>query len=298
MGEIIMKQIKLSKMSHIHYDEDMSKHTTFGIGGRCIAYIEVGNMRDLRAIYRYAYMERIRIKLIGMGANVLLSSNDMDIIFVKINIKGITKRKDCIIVNAGESVSHLLQYCVKHGYTGIEYLAGVPSSIGAAVRNNAGSAYNGIADNVISVKVWKYGTSPRWVSVRECDYGYRSSSLQCGDNVILSVKMRMDTTSTDDVKRIIAENIEYKKSTQPLSSKSAGSIFRHMGDKMPAKMIDNMGLKGYSIGGAKISEKHAGFIINECNATSEDVLSLIDYITHMIDEKYHILLSPEIEIVE
>lgn len=293
-------QIGISK-DDILFDELMAKHTTFKVGGPAECYIKIDNIQDLRHILKFAKDNQIAITVLGNGSNVLVLDKGikgivLNIRFNKIEMMNLDGK---IFANIGSGIKisifgHLL---LKNAITGFEELSGIPGTIGGAVRMNAGAHGKEFKDIVSSVTCMDYDGNIKQFENEDMHFGYRKSMLKDKPYIVLEVRMQFQKGEEKDIKEKMEEYATYRKEKQPIEYPSAGSTFKRGTDFITAKLIDEAGLKGYSIGGAEISSKHAGFIINKGNATAKDILELIEYVKHKVEEKFNKKIELEIEIM-
>jgi len=210
------------------------------------------------------------------------------------------KTNSCFaFVDSGVNVTSLIMKCYMRSLSGFERLAGIPSTVGGAVVNSLGAFDTNFSDFVEYVECYHKNdlTKKLRLSHDECQFGYRTSLFKSGEYIITKVKLKLNVDNPSMIRKRITEAIEKKKTTQPLDYLSAGSVFKRT-NIIPAKAIDELGLKGTKIGGAEISTKHAGFIVNIANATSEDVKQLISLIQQKVKSATNEEIEPEIEFVE
>ena len=264
----------------IIFDEPMKQHTTFKIGGKADEFIKVESEEELEKVLEYAKSKKIKPTIIGNGSNILVTDKGIRGIVIKIDIEEIKiekgKEQVTVTVGAGTKIMKLASKLMKEGITGFEELAGIPGTIGGAIYMNAGAYGKEIKDIVESTKCIDTEGKKYEFTNKEQEFSYRSSIFS---------KKKMEKLLTQ------------RKEKQPIECFSAGSSFKRKEGIITAKLIDECGLKGYKIGGAKISEKHAGFIINEGNATAKDVIDLIKYVKEKVYEKYKIKIEEEIKII-
>ena len=200
-------------------------------------------------------------------------------------------------IGAGIKISILGHLLLKNELTGFEELSGIPGTIGGAVRMNAGAHGKEFKDIVSSVTCMHYDGNIKQFENEDMHFEYRSSMLKEKSYIVLEVRMEFQKGNEKDIKEKMEEYANYRKEKQPIEYPSAGSTFKRGADFITAKLIDEAGLKGYSIGGAEVSSKHAGFIINKGNATAKDILELIEYVKHKVEEKFNKKIELEIEIM-
>ena len=303
MTEELKKQIlQLGILQdNIMFDEPMSKHTTFKVGGPAECYIKIDNIQDLRHILKLSKQENIPLTVLGNGSNVLVLDGGikgivLNIRFNKIEMMNLDK-KIFANVGAGVKVSVFGHLLVKNAITGFEELSGIPGTIGGAVRMNAGAHGKEFKDIISTVTCMDYNGNVHQFDNEEMQFEYRRSILKDKQYIILEAHMEFRKGNKEDIKEKMEEYSTYRREKQPIEYPSAGSTFKRGTDYITAKLIDEAGLKGYSIGGAEVSSKHAGFIINKGNATAKDILELIEYVKYNIEKKYNKKIELEIEII-
>ena len=300
--ENIIKNTKIPK-NKIRYNEPMSKHTTFKIGGPAECFIEIDNLEDLKEAINLAKQNNIKLTIIGNGSNVLVKDNGIKGITLNIKLEKIdiktedNNEKIKMTVGAGEKLGKLAQICLKEGITGLEELAGIPGTIGGAIKMNAGAHDREIKDIIKSVQCIDYNGNQKEFTKEQLEFGYRKSIFTKEKYIILEAILELQKGKQEEIKEKMEKYMICRKEKQPLEYPSAGSTFKRDTDFITARLIDEAGLKGYSIGDAKISTKHSGFIINKGNATADDVISLIKYVKNTVYKKFNKEIELEIEIV-
>ena len=286
---------------NIYVNEPMSKHTSFKIGGPAECFIKIKTIEQLKNILKYAQKEKIPLTIIGNGSNLLVSDDGIKGIVLKIEIEKICQDiKNGIIlltVGSGIKLGALAQKCLKEEVAGFEFASGIPGTIGGAIRMNAGAHGSEMKDIVKTVTyMTRYGEI-HTITNEQAKFEYRKSLFSEKDYIILEVELQLKTGKAEEIKEKMTEYATYRKEKQPIEYPSAGSTFKRGTDFITAKLIDECGLKGYQIGGAQISEKHAGFIINKNNATAKDVINLMEYAKEQVYKKFGKKIEQEIEII-
>tara|TARA_B100001989_G_C24499309_1_gene443941 strand:+ start:381 stop:1292 length:912 start_codon:yes stop_codon:yes gene_type:complete len=279
-------------------NEPMSKHTTFGIGGPVDFLILPLDNSQIPDIIKSINLNKINFIFLGSGSNILVSDKGIKgaVISLKKSSKNIIFEDSTVLVDSGVMLSALVQEIHKKNITGFETLMGVPGTLGGALVMNAGAFGSEISNNLIFVETINILGQKKRYNVDEIDFEYRKSNFPKNEiiiNALFNCKKGLKSNIND--KRDIAS--KQRKTTQPLTYRSAGSIFKNPKENAAGYLIDKAGLKGLQIGGAKISEKHANFIVNLGNAKSTDVLELIDIIKKKIYQMYKIKLELEIKIL-
>ena len=279
--------------SHIIKSEqfEFSRYTTYGLGGEArVAYIP-NNIPQAKLAYDTLKKEQIPFKLIGNGSNLLVSDNGFDggVISTR-KLKGLVRLSDDkILCLAGTTVGELLKYCKANCLGGLEYLYGIPATIGGAAYMNAGVSGYAIGDNIVSVKVYDGKTTV--LPHKICNFAYRHSTMRDINALILSIIVKVDKFSADELERRIAYFKERRKRL-PVG-RSCGCVFKNPAGVSAGYLIEQAGLKGFTVGGATVSNQHASFIINN-NGTADDVKRVIEFVKRRVLEKFGVLLEEEV----
>lgn len=281
----------------VYQNESLKKYCTFKIGGLAKYLIIVKTTKALINIVKMCEEKNIKYKVIGRGANLLFSDNGYDGVIIVNRSSKIRIKENILEVDSGCNINFLCQELSKLSLGGLEFSYGIPSSLGGAICNNMGAFGGEIGPLVKSVKILENGKISI-ISQKKCNFSYRNSIFLQKNAIILSAKLKFETGNPTEIKKNMLANLKRKSDSQPTDVPSAGSVFRRMNEFMPAKVIDLLHMKGTKFGDAMISSKHAGFIVNVGNATSQDVKSLINYIQEKVFFHYSILLQPEIEFVD
>ena len=302
-AEIVKSLENIISKDLIKTNEPMKNHTSFKIGGPAEIYIKITSIEELQKVLEFAKKENVKITILGNGSNVLVLDKGIKGIVIKTNLKDINiENKDSknveVTVNDAVPIGFLAQKFLKEEITGFEELSGIPGTIGGAILMNAGAHGKEIKDIVTEVTAMDYNGRIFNFTNEEAEFTYRHSKFSNGEYIILQAKMLLQKGSKEEIKAKMDEYAQYRKEKQPIEYPSAGSTFKRGTDFITAKLIDEAGLKGYSIGGAKVSEKHAGFIINTGDATAKDVLDLARYVTDKVYEKFGKKIEFEIKILE
>ena len=301
--QILENLEQIISKERIKQNEPMKNHTSFKIGGPAEFYIKITSIEELQKILEFAKKEKIKITILGNGSNVLVSDNGIQGIVIRTNLKEIKiepkeQNKVEITVDDATPIGFLAQKLLKEEITGFEEISGIPGTIGGAILMNAGAHGKEMKDIVTEITAIDYNGKIHKFTNEQAKFTYRNSIFSNGKYIILQAKIILEKGNAKDIKNKMDEYAQFRKEKQPIEYPSAGSTFKRGTDFITAKLIDEAGLKGYSIGGAKISEKHAGFIINTGNATAQDVLDLAKYVTDKIYEKFGKKIEFEIKIVQ
>lgn len=285
----------------IKQNEPMKNHTSFKIGGTADLFLKVATIEELIQAIEYAKTKKIPIYFIGNGSNLLVTDKGIRGLVVKIDIQNISINKAensvKVTVGAGYKMMALARELLNQEITGFEEFAGIPGTIGGAIYMNAGAYGKEMKDIVISTKCMDLDGKIFTLSNKEQEFTYRDSIFEKNNYIILETTLQLNNGIKSEIENKMTKLLKERKEKQPIGEPSAGSTFKRQEGIITAKLIDECGLKGYSIGGAKVSEKHAGFVVNSNNATAKDVLDLIKYIKEKVYEKYGIKIEEELRII-
>lgn len=286
------------KEAEVFYNEEMSKHTSFKIGGVAECYIKVNKLEDLQEVLKISNENLIPITVIGNGTNILVKDKGIKGIVAKINIKNIEiKDNNVVKASAGNSLAEIAQIVKQNDLTGFEELSGIPGTIGGAIRMNAGAHGKEIKDIILNATAIDYEGNIRKFTREEMQFEYRNSIFSKEKYIILEAEMKLEKGNKEEIQEKMKEFAEWRKERQPLEYPNAGSTFKRGDGFITAALIDQCGLKGHAVGGAQISNKHAGFIVNTGNAKAEDVLQLVEITKKEVKEKFGKEIQLEIEVI-
>lgn len=280
-------------------NEPMRNHTTFKIGGPADYFVSVSDEKEVKDIIEWAKRENIPYMVKGNGSNMLVSDKGIRGLVIEVgkNFADCRIEGTKIYAQAGALLSRVAKTAMSESLTGMEEISGIPGTIGGAIYMNAG-AYGGEISRVIeTVTYLDCDGEIKTVTADECKFGYRTSIFETGDKVILSAVLSLQTGDLDEIKAKMADYTNRRKTKQPLAFPSAGSTFKRPEGYFAGALVENAGLKGYTVGGAQISELHAGFVINIGGATCADVMSVICHAQDTVKEKYGVCLEPEVRLV-
>ena len=292
---------KIISKDRIYINEPMNKHTSFKIGGPAEYLIKIQTAEELKAILKLSKEQESPITIIGNGSNILVSDEGIKGIVLKIEISTfeLDNQTTKLKVGSGVKLAYIAQKCLKQEIAGFEFASGIPGTIGGAIRMNAGAHGKEMKDVVTSITYMDRDGQIHTIQNEEAKFEYRKSMFtQNKDYIILEVEIQLEKGNEEEIQAKMTEYATYRKEKQPIEYPSAGSTFKRGEDFITAKLIDECGLKGYQIGGAQISEKHAGFIINKENATAEDVIKLMEYTKEQVYNKFGKIIEPEIEVLK
>lgn len=297
-----MKEIEdILGKANVKYNESMSKHTSFKVGGPAEIFANVDSEKKLIKLLEFCKENNIKVTIIGNGSNLIVSDNGIQGIVIKYssnNIK-IDENSGDITVEAGVTNPYLANKLMECELSGFEFASGIPGTIAGAIYMNAGAYDNEIGEIITYVKYVDMDTlEVKELHKKDLEFSYRKSIFQSLNGIIIEAKMHLEKSTKEKIKEKMDEYKKKRNASQPLDMPSAGSVFKRGADFIPAKLIDEAGLKGHKIGGAMVSEKHAGFIVNTGDAKTDDILQLIDYIKKVIYEKYGKKLETEVRIIK
>ena len=268
-------------------NEPMASHTTFHIGGAADVLITVRNIDELRLVIGACRDEKIPFMILGKGSNLLVSDSGIAgaVIALDGDFRSISVDGSTITVGAAASLTRLCTVALDHGLTGLEFAYGIPGSVGGAVYMNAG-AYGGETKDVVTGVTYltpegELGTYP----ADQLAFGYRTSIFKQNKNIILSAVYTLAPGDPAAIRGQMDDVMNRRRSKQPLEFPSAGSVFKRPVGAFAGTLIEQCGLKGASVGGAQVSEKHAGFIINAGGATCDDVMNLVALVQDTVKRK-------------
>ena len=280
-------------------DEPMARHTTFKVGGPATLMALPGTEEELLAAARIALEEGITPLFVGNGSNLLVDDAGLDALVVKTapRVSRVEVRENTLRAGAGISLAQLASEAADHGLTGLEFAHGIPGSLGGAVVMNAG-AYGGELCQVISqVRALDSRGQVRELAGDACDFSYRHSRFSAGGWLILSATVELVSGDPAASRGRMEELRARRKAKQPLEYPSAGSTFKRPEGHFAAALIEGCGLKGLTVGGAQVSAKHAGFVINIGSATCRDILDLMDQVRERVFRETGVELEPEVKYV-
>lgn len=292
---------KIIPKEKIQLNVPMKKYTSFKIGGEAEILLKISTVEELTNIIKYIKRNNIPTFILGNGSNLLVSDGGIKGIVLKIEIKKVeieeVDNKFKITVGAGVKLGELAQKLAIKEISGLEFASGIPGTIGGAIRMNAGAYGSEMKDIIKTVTYIDRNGEIHKINTEQAKFEYRNSLFANNEYIIVETELELNKGNKEEIQEKMQEYANFRKEKQPIEYPSAGSTFKRGTDFITAKLIDECGLKGYQIGGAQVSEKHAGFIINTGNATAKDVEELIKYIKQEVYEKFGKEIETEIEII-
>ena len=297
----IFQKTVMEKLPNVElrFDEPMSRHTSFRIGGPVAVMAFPKRAEELSQILKVSALLDINPAILGAGTNVLAPDDGIDglVVCLKDCMGGMEQLDDTTIrVAAGVTMTRAAMFAANLGLAGMEFAHGIPGTVGGGVYMNAGAYGGEIKDICVSVDVMDKAGNITRRSAEEMEFAYRHSILEDEGGIVLSAEFKLHPASTEEVKATMRELQNKRSASQPLDLPSAGSAFKRPVGGFAAALIDQAGLKGYTVGGAAISTKHAGFAVNVGGATAADVRNLLSQVSDIVFEKSGIRLEPEVRI--
>jgi UDP-N-acetylmuramate dehydrogenase len=285
--------------SRILFDEPMRRHTSFRIGGPADALVMPGSVDDLRRTLQLARRFAVPLTITGNGSNLLVRDGGLRGVVVKLGecFDRIEVDGTRMVVQSGALLSDVSRAAGAHSLTGLEFAIGIPGTLGGAVIMNAGAYGGEMKDVVTKVTALDQTGELHVMGPEELEFGYRRSALQRLGWIVAEARMELQPGDPAAIAAKMADLTFQRESKQPLSFPSAGSVFKRPPGKFVGPMVEELGLKGYRIGDAQVSEKHAGFIINCGEATASDVLALIEHVREKVQATYGVWLETEVRII-
>ena len=296
------KQItELQNIMHtnVEFDISLKKHTTFGIGGIASCFAKPKTKNELKKLLKLAHKNKIETIFMGSGSNVLAHDRGFDgiIITLKNTFKNLIIHDNNILAESGVMLGTMVKKALKYNFSGLESLIGVPGTIGGAIKMNAGAYGSEISNLLHSIIIIDQRGNEKTYLKDDILFDYRKSNIK-NNHIIVSAFFECKIGNKKNILKKRSDYSNKRKRTQPLKFRSAGSVFKNPSSSIAAGyLIDQAGLKGLEIGNAKISEKHANFIVNLGNASSYDILKIIKIIKYEIYKKFKIKLELEIKLI-
>ncbi len=295
----IVKIIEQNNIGKYIQDESLSKHTTYRVGGIAKLFVYPKNQEKLIILLKFLKMKNVKYKILGNGSNTLFSDDEYNGVIIKLDcFDEIKYFRNTVTAGAGVNLIKLSNQTVKKGLAGLEFATGIPGTVGGAIYMNAGAYKSDMGYITKRVKVLTPNLEVITMTNKELNFHYRSSFLQSNkDYICLEATFSLRKNDKNVLLEIVEDRKKRRIESQPLEYPSAGSVFRNPENMFAGKLIEDIGLKGHAIGGAKVSEKHANFIINYDHATGKDIKDLIEFVKKEVKEKYDVDLKVEQEFV-
>ncbi len=284
---------------NVQIEEPMSKHTTFRIGGPAQYFVTPQSTEELGQVVLLCNAEKMPYFVIGHGSNLLVSDKGMRCVVIQLykNFEQFRIEDDRVYAQAGVMLCKLGQATKEASLTGFEFAAGIPGTLGGAVMMNAGAYGGEMKDIVEYVQLMDRDGNLIEKACDEMDFSYRHSIVENGDYIVIGATLKLEPGDQEAIATRMEELAIARKTKQPLEFPSAGSTFKRPEGYFAGKLIMDAGLRGYQVGGAQVSEKHCGFVINKGGATAQDVLRLVDDVKKKVYEEFRVELEPEVRMV-
>lgn len=279
--------------------ERMSNHTTFRIGGPADLFAVPDTVEKAAAIVRICRENQYPFYVLGNGSNLLVSDEGYRGLILQLyrNLSEITVKGEEITVQAGAMLSVIAKKALAHSLTGFEFASGIPGTIGGAAVMNAGAYGGEMKDVLVEVTVLTRENEIKVIPARELQLGYRFSVIPQNDWIMLGAKLRLQKGEEEQIRARMEELKEQRVTKQPLEYPSAGSTFKRPEGYFAGKLIMDAGLRGYTVGGAQVAEKHCGFVVNRGGATASDVLQLMTDVSKKVKDQFGVVLEPEVKML-
>lgn len=297
MREALYRELLSLFPGRVKAEEPLKKHTSWRIGGPAEFFFEPAGRRELQILVSFAHEKGIPLTVIGNGSNLLVSDHGIRGIVVKIyrNLGNMALEGIEIRSEAGASLARVVALALNAGLSGLAFLTGIPGTVGGAIAMNAGAYGSSAGDLVREVLLLGFDGRFEVKSRDEMDFGYRSSILQREPAIVVEVSLALKQGKPEDIRRDMKEYLTGRKNSQPLNMPSAGSVFKNPPGHFAGRLIELTGLKGFSVGGAQVSQKHANFIVNLGGATAQDVAELIDMVRGAVLDNFGLELELEVK---
>ena len=295
--EMRQKFIEIFGNNRVLFDEPMSQHTTFRIGGPADVFVMPENYEQIREVLRLCKEEKLPFFVLGNGSNLLVSNSGYRGVIIQMdrNMEEIRLDGEEIHACAGALLSSVAVAARNASLTGFEFAGGIPGTIGGAAVMNAGAYGGELKDVLKEVTVMTREGEILTIPTEKMEMGYRTSIIKTAGYLVLEAVISLKKGDEEAIRATMKDLSERRTEKQPLDYPSAGSTFKRPEGYFAGKLIMDSGLRGYRVGGAQVSEKHCGFVINAGGATAEDVRSLMDHVIRVVREKYGVTLEPEVK---
>lgn len=297
--EIYNQLCKITGSDNVLIDEPMDKHITFRVGGNADFYVIPHSIGEVKELVEMLKSHDYPYYILGNGSNVLIGDNGYRGVIIKLykNMSDIQIEGNTVTAQAGALLSKIAACCCDEALEGLEFAAGIPGTLGGAVVMNAGAYGGEMKDILLSAAVLNDKGEIIELNNEQLELGYRSSIISKKGYIVLEAKLKLKNGNSEEIKNKIEELRKKRIEKQPLEYASAGSTFKRPEGYFAGKLIMDSGLKGKCIGGAKVSEKHCGFIINTGNATAKDIRELIEYVAETVYEKFGVKIETEVKML-
>lgn len=286
-------------IKNLHINEPMNKHTSFRVGGPADIFAVPSNLDELKSLISFAKQEEIPVFILGNGSNLIVKDGGIRGIVINIldNFNNVVVNNDIIEADTGVILSRLSNIALKNNLSGMEFASGIPGTLGGAIVMNAGAYGEQIGDLVLKSEYIDMDGNIHALEGETQEFRYRKSFYSDKEVIVLKAVLKLTKSSMTEIKEKMTNLMLQRNEKQPLSYPSAGSIFKRPEGYYAGKLIEDAGLKGFIQGGAQISDKHTGFIINRGKARASDIIHLIDYAREVVKGKFGVELETEVKII-
>lgn len=290
---------KVVSEDQILKDEPMDKHTTFRAGGKADYLVMPSNEEQVRDLVLLLKKENVPYYVMGNGSNLLVRDQGFKGVIIQIarKMNQIRVEGETIYAQAGALLSKIAAQALGEGLTGFEFASGIPGTLGGAVMMNAGAYGGEMKQVIVNACVLTSAGEIAVIPADLMELGYRTSVFAKNQDIILSAQLKLEYGNEAVIREYMDELKEQRVSKQPLEYPSAGSTFKRPEGYFAGKLIQDAGLRGFQVGGAQVSEKHCGFVINKDHATATDILSLMEQVSDKVETKFGVRLKPEVKII-
>jgi UDP-N-acetylmuramate dehydrogenase len=298
--EQLIKEFTQANIGKVREKEPLARHTTIRIGGPADVFVEPDSIESLKKVMEIIRKHHVNWRVIGRGSNLLVADEGIEGVVIKLGdgIAELTIHEEEVTVGGGYSLIKLATTVSRQGLSGLEFAGGIPGSVGGAVYMNAGAHGSDMSHILQKAQVLFPDGTIEWLSKEEMEFSYRTSVLQKKrPGICIAAVLELKKGERESIVAKMQKNKDYRRETQPWDYPCAGSVFRNPLPHYAGQLIEKAGLKGYAIGGAKISEQHGNFIVNAGNAKAQDVLDLIAHVKKTIQQLYGIEMKTEVEII-
>lgn len=300
ISEIVIRTLQdMAGEENVLREEPMAKHTTFRIGGPADAFVQIESPEALASVLQYLEKIEIPYMILGNGSNLLMDDAGYRGVILEIadKMNEVRVEGSCLVCQAGALMSKVARIAYENGLAGLAFASGIPGTIGGGCVMNAG-AYGGELKQVVeSVTVMDRQGNQITLDNETMEFGYRDSVIKHYPYIVVEVTLRLTPGDKEAIKQEMDELAGKRREKQPLEFPSAGSTFKRPAGHFAGELIMNAGLRGYTVGGAQVSEKHCGFVVNKGGATAADVKALIAHVQETVEVQTGVLLEPEVIIV-
>lgn len=280
-------------------NESMAPHTSMRVGGLAEVYLQPATKDELVKIIEICRQHNKKYIILGNASNVLVPDDGLQMVVIQLHphFAEISCKNNCLIANAGAMLASVANFALENELAGLEFASGIPGTVGGAVCMNAGAYEHDIKEVCSTVEMLMPDGQIKIFDNSEMNFDYRRSILQDNGGIVLSATFSLKPGKRDEIKEYMRDLNQRRRNTQPLEYPSVGSTFKRPPGHYAGKLISDSNLKGYSVGGAQVSEKHAGFVINKGDACAQDVLDIMKHIQQKVWEDHAVMLEPEVKIL-